>query len=160
MKNSVLIPFMIAGAVLAPADSARAAETGSSGDSGIVTDAGAEAVADASSGTREAPGAIGEPPGRFQETIVVTATKSEKEVSGVSASVEVISQGDVEASGALNLKAILERTPGVNLQYGTFPAASSASRSSVSIRGLGATGTLFLLDGRRLAGEAGLRLDF
>jgi hypothetical protein len=35
------------------------------------------------------------------------------------------------------------------MQYGTFPAASSASKSSVSIRGLGANGTLFLVDGRR-----------
>lgn len=32
-------------------------------------------------------------------------------------------------------------------------SASSISKSSVSIRGLGAKGTLFLLDGRRLSGE-------
>lgn len=87
------------------------------------------------------------------EQIVVTATKTEKEVSGVTASVDVISQEEIEAIGAANLKEIFEKTPGLSFQYGTFPAASSASKSSVSIRGLGAVGTLFLLDGRRLAGE-------
>lgn len=87
------------------------------------------------------------------EPIVVTATKTEKEISGVTASVDVISQEEIETIGAANLKEIFEKTPGLSLQYGTFPAASSASKSSVSIRGLGAAGTLFLLDGRRLAGE-------
>ena len=87
------------------------------------------------------------------EPIVVTATKTEKEISGVTASVEVIGEEEIERIGAVNLKEIFEKTPGISLQYGTFPAASSASKSSVSIRGIGANGTLFLLDGRRLAGE-------
>ncbi len=87
------------------------------------------------------------------EQIVVTATKTEKEISGVTASVDVITNEEIESIGAANLKEIFEKTPGISLQYGTFPAASSASKSSVSIRGIGANGTLFLLDGRRLAGE-------
>jgi len=85
--------------------------------------------------------------------ITVTATKSEKNIDGVSASVEVITEKEIESLGAADLKDVFEKTPGLTLQYGTFPAASSASKSSVSIRGLGATGTLFLLDGRRLSGE-------
>jgi outer membrane receptor for ferrienterochelin and colicins len=86
-------------------------------------------------------------------TMTVTATKSEKHVDGVTASVEVITQKDIETIGAADLKDVFEKTPGLSLQYGTFPAASSASKSSVSIRGLGGTGTLFLIDGRRMAGE-------
>ena len=55
--------------------------------------------------------------------------------------------------GAQTLKDIFNNTPGLIIQYGTFPASSAASKSSVSIRGVGATGSLWLLDGRRLAGE-------
>lgn len=86
-------------------------------------------------------------------TITVTATKSEKNIDGVTASVDIITGAEIRAMGAVNLKEIFEKTPGLTLQYGTFPAASAKSKSSISIRGLGATGTLFLLDGRRLSGE-------
>lgn len=85
--------------------------------------------------------------------MTVTATKSAREIDGVSATVEVIDEKAIESSGAATLKDIFEKSPGLSLQYGTFPSASSASKSSVSIRGIGATGTLFLLDGRRLSGE-------
>ena len=86
-------------------------------------------------------------------TITVTATKSEKRIDGVTASVDVITNKEIETIGAADLKDVFEKTSGLSLQYGTFPAASSASKSSVSIRGLGGTGTLFLIDGRRMAGE-------
>jgi outer membrane receptor for ferrienterochelin and colicins len=55
--------------------------------------------------------------------------------------------------GAESLKDVLSKVPGLTLQFGTFPSASSKSKSSISIRGMGANGTLFLLDGRRLSGE-------
>ena len=87
------------------------------------------------------------------ETMTITATKSEKNIDGVSASVVIIGQKQIEKMGAVHLKDIFEKTPGLTLQYGTFPAASSASKNSISIRGLGYFGTLFLLDGRRLANE-------
>ncbi|MBW2187010.1 MAG: TonB-dependent receptor plug domain-containing protein, partial [Deltaproteobacteria bacterium] len=87
------------------------------------------------------------------ETMTVTATKSAKNIDGVTASIVVISEAEIRALGADSLKDIFESTPGLTVQYGTFPAASAKSKSSISIRGLGATGTLFLLDGRRLAGE-------
>lgn len=87
------------------------------------------------------------------DTIIVTATKSEKAIDGVVASVQVITSNQIEQTGAADLKDVFEKTPGLTLQYGTFPAASSVSKSSVSIRGLGASGTLFLVDGRRVAGE-------
>ena len=87
------------------------------------------------------------------ETITITATKSEKNIDGVSASVVVVGQKEIEMMGAYDLKGIFEKTPGLTIQYGTFPAASSTSKSSISIRGLGFFGTLFLIDGRRLANE-------
>ena len=81
------------------------------------------------------------------------ATKTKKSIDGVAATVEVVTQEDIEKLGAQSLKDILESTPGIIVQYGTFPSASSKSKSSISIRGMSANGTLFLLDGRRLAGE-------
>lgn len=88
------------------------------------------------------------------EKITVTATKSEQSLDNVSATVDVITAYEIEKTGAANLKDVLEKTPGLTLQYGTFPSASSASKSSVSIRGIGASGTLILINGKRVAGEA------
>jgi len=85
--------------------------------------------------------------------VVSIATKTQKSIDGVAASVEVVTQKEIEKMGAASLKDILEMTPGLTMQYGTFPSASSKSKSSISIRGMSANGTLFLLDGRRLAGE-------
>ncbi|MEA3373813.1 MAG: TonB-dependent receptor [Campylobacterota bacterium] len=85
--------------------------------------------------------------------VVNIATKTEKSIDGVAATVDVITQKDIEKMGAESLKEIIEKTPGLTMQYGTFPSSSSKSKSSIAIRGMGANGTLFLLDGRRLAGE-------
>lgn len=89
----------------------------------------------------------------LDEITISTATKTEKNIDGVVASVDVITQSDIKKMGSESLKDILNNVPGLNVQYGTFPSASSKSKSSVSIRGLGVRGTLFLLDGRRLSGE-------
>jgi len=88
------------------------------------------------------------------DTVEVSiATKTKKNIDGVAASVVVITQKDIQKMGAQNLKDIMQKTAGLTIQHGTFPSASSKSKSSISIRGMGANGTLFLLDGRRLAGE-------
>ncbi|PIF03856.1 MAG: hypothetical protein CSA86_04175 [Arcobacter sp.] len=88
------------------------------------------------------------------ETVTVTtATKTEKSIDGVPASVIVINEDDIKSIGAESLKDIINKSAGLTVQYGTFPSASSKSKSSISIRGMGANGTLFLLDGRRLSGE-------
>jgi len=84
---------------------------------------------------------------------ITVATKTQKSIDGVAATVEVINQEEIERIGAENLKEIMERIPGLNVQYGTVGGASSKSRSTISIRGMSANGTLILLDGRRLAGE-------
>ncbi len=84
---------------------------------------------------------------------VTTATKTQRTVDGVSASVKVITANDLEKIKAESLKDVINRLSGVTVQYGTFPSASSKSKSSISIRGISANGTLFLIDGRRMAGE-------
>ncbi len=86
-------------------------------------------------------------------TTISTATKSEKNIDGVSASVVVIDEEDIARLGAESLKEIITKTPGLSVQYGTFPSASSASKGSLVLRGMGAKGTLLLVDGRRLSGE-------
>ncbi len=87
------------------------------------------------------------------ESTVVTATKTEKEVSGVTASVDVITFDEIQMMGASTLKNIIEKTPGLTMQYGRFPHPSSKSKSAISIRGMGGNGTLMLIDGKRLGGE-------
>ncbi len=89
----------------------------------------------------------------LEEITVTTATKTEKKIEGVSASVIVIDEKSIEKMGASTLGDVISKTPGLTRQYETFPSASSKSKSSVSLRGMGATGTLFLIDGERLAGE-------
>lgn len=86
-------------------------------------------------------------------TIVVTATKTDQPIDKVTTSVQVIDQETIEKLGSISLKDIVNKTPGLITQYGTFPSGSSASKSSISLRGMGASGTLWLIDGRRIAGE-------
>lgn len=88
------------------------------------------------------------------ESTIVTATKTEKEVSGVTASVDVITSAEIKMMGAATLKNIIEKTPGLTMQYGRFPHPSSKSKSAISIRGMGCNGTLMLIDGKRLGGES------
>lgn len=89
----------------------------------------------------------------LEDITITTATKTQKSIDGVAATVEVILEKDIKKMGAESLKDILARVSGLNIQYGTFPSASSKSKSSISLRGMGANGTLFLIDGRRLSGE-------
>jgi outer membrane receptor for ferrienterochelin and colicins len=90
----------------------------------------------------------------LDEVITISsATKSEKSIDGVSASVEVITQKEIEKMGASTIKDIFSKTPGLNVQYGTFPSASSKSKGSITLRGMGAKGTLILIDGKRVGGE-------
>jgi outer membrane receptor for ferrienterochelin and colicins len=75
--------------------------------------------------------------------VVSIATKTEKSIDGVAATVEVITQAEIEQMGAESLKDIIEKSAGLTVQYGTFPNAASKSKSSISIRGMSSNGTLF-----------------
>lgn len=84
---------------------------------------------------------------------ITIATKTQKSIDGVAATVEVITEEEIQKMGATSLRDIIDRADGLNVMYGTFPTASSKSKSSITIRGMSPNGTLILLDGRRLAGE-------
>ncbi|MBL3519820.1 TonB-dependent receptor [Arcobacter lanthieri] len=90
---------------------------------------------------------------KLDEVLVTTATKTQKNIDGVSASVVVITKEDIEKIGATTLKDILGKVTSINSQFGRFPHASALSKGAISIRGVGANGTLILLDGKRLSGE-------
>ncbi|WP_368028661.1 TonB-dependent receptor plug domain-containing protein [Arcobacter sp. s6] len=89
----------------------------------------------------------------LEEVMVTTATKTEKSIEGVSASVIVISEEEIQKTGASTLDKILEKIPSINAQYGRFPHPSASSKAAISLRGMGANGTLILIDGKRLSGE-------
>ena len=78
------------------------------------------------------------------EKVVVTATKTEREISKTPVSTEVITQAQIEAIGAKSLKDIFTNIPGVFV---------NPNASSLSIRGVGGKGTLLLIDGRRIGSE-------
>ena len=92
-------------------------------------------------------------------TMISSATKTQKNIDGVSASVIVVDEKEIAKMGAESLKDIINQTPGIYSQYGTFPSASSISKSSLVLRGMGSKGTLLLLDGRRLSGEVASPYD-
>ncbi|RXK00649.1 TonB-dependent receptor [Arcobacter sp. CECT 8989] len=87
------------------------------------------------------------------EVLVTTATKTKKNIDGVSASVIVVTKEDIEKISASTLKDVFEKIPSINAQYARFPHPSSKSKAAISIRGVGANGTLMLLDGKRLSAE-------
>ncbi|MCG3711621.1 TonB-dependent receptor plug domain-containing protein [Aliarcobacter butzleri] len=90
---------------------------------------------------------------KLDEIFITTATKTEKNIDGVSASVVVITKEDIERISATTLKDILDKVPSINAQFGRFPHASALSKGAISIRGVGPNGTLILIDGKRLSGE-------
>ena len=63
-------------------------------------------------------------------TVITTATKTEKNIEGVSASVIVIDEKKIEEMGATQLGDIINKTPGIIRQFGTFPAASANPTST------------------------------
>jgi len=87
------------------------------------------------------------------EITVTTATKTEKNIDGIAASVEVLTQKDIEKMGGESLKDIMRRIPGIHIQHSGGAGSSGQPDSAMSIRGINAKGTLILIDGRRIATE-------
>ena len=84
---------------------------------------------------------------------VTTATKTKKNIDGIAASVEVLTQKDIEKIGGESLKNIINRIPGVHMQHSGGAASSGQPKSAISMRGISSKGTLTLIDGRRIATE-------
>jgi outer membrane receptor for ferrienterochelin and colicins len=89
----------------------------------------------------------------LEEVMVTTATKTEKNIEGVSATIIIITEKEIQRTGASTLDKVLEKIPSINAQYGRFPHPSASSKAAISLRGMGANGTLILIDGKRLSGE-------
>jgi len=97
--------------------------------------------------------AMAKEPIQLDVVTVTTATKTEKAIDGVTASIVVINAEQIRKTGAATLKDVFNKLPSLTLQYGRFPHPSSKSKAAISIRGAGANGTLLLIDGKRLSGE-------
>jgi outer membrane receptor protein involved in Fe transport len=83
---------------------------------------------------------------KLEETIVVTATRSERAVSELPVSTEVVTQEELKTAPALWVDDILRTMPGVQMALsGTTSAITTGQR--VSMHGLGGTRALVLLDG-------------
>lgn len=87
-----------------------------------------------------------------QETVVVTATRSERLLSDAPYSVEVIDRRTIEASGARTLAEILARNTNIYV-YQTFAGVG------VEMQGLSPEYTAILVDGQKLPGRVGGVID-
>jgi outer membrane receptor protein involved in Fe transport len=92
----------------------------------------------------EEPSAAEKP--KVGETIVVTATRSERAVSELPVSATVIGETDLKAAPATFVDDLLRTIPGVHMNI-AGSASSFTTGQRVSIHGLGGTRALVLLDG-------------
>lgn len=83
------------------------------------------------------------------DEVVVTATRSPKDIKKVSANVTVINAEEIANSGASSIVEVLESQ--ANIHFRTF--SGNSSQAQIDLRGFGENGfgrTLVLLDGRKL----------
>jgi iron complex outermembrane receptor protein len=89
-----------------------------------------------------------------QEKVTVTGSRIKRvDIEGPSP-VAVISRDDIDATGDISVAEVLRGS--VWNSFGSFKqrsGSSAQSQSTVSLRGLGPTRTLVLIDGRRMAGS-------
>lgn len=78
-------------------------------------------------------------------TIVVSASGFEQSLKDAPASISVITQEDIERKNATSIADLLVDIPGVDVRNGV----GKTSGLNVSIRGMSASDTLILIDGRR-----------
>ena len=82
----------------------------------------------------------------FEERVVVTATRTERAITEVAASVTILDAETIEASAARNLQDLLRRTPAIDLAETSGMAARA--NSSLVMRGVpGTKRALLLVDG-------------
>ena len=80
----------------------------------------------------------------LEEIVVTTASGIATSIQDAPASITVIDQKAIQASGARNVKDVLRTVPGLNLTRG------NDGNSNVSFRGLSSSRTLTLVDGKRI----------
>ncbi|QLK60556.1 catecholate siderophore receptor CirA [Enterobacteriaceae bacterium Kacie_13] len=79
-----------------------------------------------------------------EDQMVVTASAVEQNLKDAPASISVITREDLQKKPVQNLKDVLKDVPGVQITN------ESDNRQGVSIRGLGSSYTLILVDGKRV----------
>ena len=80
---------------------------------------------------------------------VVTATRSRLEEKKVPMAVQVIKADEMKQKGAYNVRDAVKNATGIDVSRN----GTSMVGNNVSVRGMGTTETLILVDGRRIAGE-------
>lgn len=87
-----------------------------------------------------------DPKPKVDEAIVVTATRSEREVSDLPMSATVVSEKDIEAAPVRSVDDLLRTVPGVHMAI-VSGSGSTPNNQKISMHGLGGTRALVLLDG-------------
>ena len=95
----------------------------------------------------EEPPADGGADARLAETVVVTATRTERPQDEVAATVSVVTDADIDAAVAQHIGDLVRFEPGVSVA-GT---GSRFGRSGFAIRGMGGNRVVTLVDGVRVA---------
>ena len=97
------------------------------------------------------------PASKELEEVIVTGTRIQAHPNDISlAPVATISSADIEKTGLLRTEDLLNNLPQVIAEQGSGQSISSDGTASVSLRGLGSTRTLALINGRRMQPGAGL----
>jgi len=86
------------------------------------------------------------------DTITVTGTGSPQRLAETPVVTEVLSEQEIQASGAANLTEVLTA-------YGILVDASDSHGDQVTLQGLGGARVLFLIDGRRIVGRVAQNLE-
>lgn len=81
----------------------------------------------------------------LEEIVVTTASGLATSIQDAPASITVVDQQTIQASGARNVKDVLRTVPGLNLTRG------NDGNSNLSFRGLSNSRTLTLVDGKRIS---------
>lgn len=82
------------------------------------------------------------------QPVVVTATAGERNLADVPASVSVVQGAALRERPVLDLADALRGTEGINIQ------SAGLGRRAISIRGMDAAHTLFLVDGKRISASS------
>ncbi len=88
-----------------------------------------------------------EEPQKYEETVVVTASKTEEKLVNAPATMTVIGQETIQSAPSQNFAELLRAVPGVNMTQVSARDINVTSRGATSTL---ATGQLALLDGRSL----------
>lgn len=85
--------------------------------------------------------------------LVVTATKTKLDKKSAPMSVQTITEKDIQQMGAYNVTDVLKTVAGLNVREISTEGGGVPLGAQASLRGMGTSATLILVDGRRLAGE-------